>query len=334
MAYQMVAFENFRTDTTATLHRDLKTQGFIDKNIQAGDCAGYPTWKWTPSDISKPTLAGNLSIDSRWYRNPYTNPDWATTHGPTWNDGDDTNQSGNLNVTCGLVNNIAIAFPTEAAAVAAIVKYGLGPSGVWSLDDVEAAIQKSKIQTDYFNRDHVDGLTTTLAAITFPAKYLHFNYFTPFPTVAGWNPAIGDWNEATAEAYRALIKVAPAGVPIKISVWDMEEHKWGNSPQVTSPLPYEVNLIPVGSRSQEYFAGWPLLYAQPNVTNVGPLVATYDWGWFYIEFDTAAQFVLGTSPTTSTFKRGYSIFPGVNGVMDYENANYPHSRLYPWNWFN
>lgn len=272
LAYKMLAFSDFRTETT-NLHRDLSTLGYIDKEISA-DYGG---------------TIGPV--------NPYNQPDWATTHGPSWNDGDDLDGSG-------------------AAA---------DPSSMWSLDEVEDALAKELIKSDYFNRAHSsnEGLTTTLAVVTFPAKYLHYNF-------AFWDDEIDD--DATAKATRSSVNsvgvcdimTEPGGVEITARLWNMDEYEFKVSPSETPPLPWEVNLIPVGDLSQDRFPvdPWFLGYYEFPFNAPSTGYEEYPMGWFLIDFEDEA----------ANDARGVGIYPGENLMMHYEDINYPHARGFEWHW--
>ena len=326
LGYRMLAFADFRTSELAANHRDLRTgtsaangppySGAVDKDVTV--C--YPQWKFERTTPGSTTdLTGNIVPTTALCTEPYENSDWATTHGMTWNDGDDENGSGVPGFGITGWNPVSFSVLNEAAGNAVLAKVNLGPSANWSLDDVENALWKSRIKSDYFNIEKgnvYEDVTVTLAAVTFPAKYLHFFY-------ENWNPGVGLWNNAVAKAQRAALLTPPTGVPISLGVWDMDENHWGSSPQQTDDLPWEVNLIPIGDVSQAFFEGWPLLYAPSAGFNVGPLVATYPMGWFFIDFRAI---------TPNWFVRGASMWPGVNLIMNYDTTNYLHARGFGWHY--
>lgn len=268
LAYKALAFSDFRTCGPA--HRDGNVSGYIDKEISFD----YPE-------------IGTV--------NPYNQPDWATTHGPTWNDGDDIDASG--------------------------AAEGGYPSDMWSLDEVEAALAKDLIKSNFFNRAHTPeadppGLTTTLAVVTFPAKYLHYNY-------AMWKDEIDD--DATAKATRMSTAIsAPDGVEITAKLWNMDEDRFQVSPSETPPLPWEVTLIPVGDLSQARFPvdPWFLCYYEFPFSAPSEGYEGYPIGWFLIDFvDEVAN-----------DDRGVGIYPGTNLMMNYEDCYYDHARAYEWSW--
>jgi hypothetical protein len=258
LGYKMLAIENFRTSdvSSGAYHRDGITSGYIDKS----------------------------------YDDYYKEPDWATTYGPSWNDGDDANMSGSL--------------------------AGGGVNEMWSLDEVEDALNKAHIKSDYFNREHsYGGLTTTLGVVTFPAKYLHWNF-------ENWVTA----DSVAAAANRAdciSFMDTPMAVPIDAYVWNMDEDMFQVSPSTTEPLPYEVNLIPVGDLSQTRFADWFLVYNSFPFNAPWNLYEEYPMGWFQIDFKV---------PVATWDPRECGIFPGSNLVMHYEDINYPHARGFEWHW--
>ena len=119
-------------------------------------------------------------------------------------------------------------------------------------------------------------------------------------------PVWEDFNNAVAKAQRQALVKPPAGVPIMVGVWDMDENHWGDSPQQTDNLPWEVNLIPVGNVSEAFFADWDLTFSPYSGFDVGPLLATYPMGWFFIDFQPTYGFIRGTTIYPGT-KFGYKL---------------------------
>ena len=287
LAYRMLAFNDFRTDTLTAAHRDLNSQGWINKEISAT----YPV--------------GTL--------NPYNQPDWVTTHGPSWNDGDDINLSG--------------------------IWGGGNPSDMWSLDEVEFALRKDYLKADYFNRDNGTGETTTLAVVSFPAAYLHYNFFY-------WDAVIDDDQAAKWLRSRCAGVVSgppyvyvPGGIEIGAKLWNMEEDRFLVSPSETPPLPYQVNLIPVGDLSGERFPvdPWFLRYFEFPFTAPSLGYEGYPWGWFLIDIQDELEndprtWPVGMPAPYNNPTQGPGIYPGENLMMNYESSGYIHARALPWNW--
>jgi hypothetical protein len=196
---------------------------------------------------------------------------------------------------------------------------GGGVNEMWSLDEVEAALNKAHIKSDYFNRyslglteDGDPSKTTTLAVVTFPAKYLHWFY-------SGWTTA----DSVAAFTFRDGLLTPPVAVPIDAYVWNMDEDMFQVSPSTTEPLEYEVNLIPVGDLSQAKFADWLLVYNSFPFNAPWNLYEEYPMGWFQIDFKV---------PVDTWDPRECGIFPASNLVMHYEDKNYPHARGFEWHW--
>lgn len=265
MAYKMTAIRNFRLE--GKVHRDGSTAGYIDKT-----------------------------------KSVYTDSDWATSYGPTWNDGDDNNGSGIIG----------------------------DANSNFSLDDVENALAKTLVKSTYFNGgwekpSPVYFHTYTGLWITFPTKYLH--YF--------W----GTWpygNPGQAYAARLGMATAPNGINFDAFVYNLAEDKWIKPPSPAwyiPPLPWEVNFIPIGDLSQAFFAdqflvylgyqdyGWPF-----NAPAEG--TPAYYAGWTGLFDFELVDLGLRTVPV-----RGYCDYiPPLALTVDYETWNYDHARAFEPQW--
>jgi hypothetical protein len=311
VGYNMTAIANFRTVGS---HRDLLRKGTIDKYYPDEIC--YPQWKSEGTVVSPADPLCIVGV--------YDNGDWATTHGPSWNDGDDLDGSGDP------LTPDPAGYTTAAAAAAFVAKANLGPSANYSLDEVESCFWKAHIKSDYFNRvSGIDSETVTLGVVTFPAKYLHFNY-------KYWNPGIGTWNSEEATKIRKdPTKVTkPDSVPIVAGVWDMDENAWGHSPSVTKPLPWEVNLIPVGDLSQKYFDLDPWFLAYYASPFDAQYSEGYEWGWFSILFKDIGWTPYPFNLDLVNFVRGESIYPANNLVMHYETYGELKARAFSWQYYD
>ncbi|QTA84479.1 hypothetical protein [Desulfonema magnum] len=242
-----VALMDFRTDGTA--HRDGYDGGAIV--YPAGTMWWYDASYYDSKQVPVPSY--------------YLNESWATTVGAGLRDGD----------------NIAVGFTTNAQDITAnsVDPYNANSTfnDIWSLDDVEAALEKSAIWNHYFTGEPFDGATlNTDIVLTFPTKHYHF-FFTDWPywdggSIASGNDSIEDYWQAVID-YRKYIKsryssrysngpIKPSGV----TIWDMEQNYPGTAivttdvenpppspwtPDWVDPTPdktilHEVNIVRVG----------------------------------------------------------------------------------------
>lgn len=283
----------------------------------------------------------------------YTEPDWATSFGPTWNDGSDYHNSG-------------------WAAVDS-----------FSLDDFEDAIVKQYLYADFFNGgfSYKDGKggTFTLAAIAFPTKYLHYFYDCasglydrvngicavdisfPNPRSCGarltqvgaqangysntdcW--PVGYQDKGAGVRAKLDLEYTIDVVGLSTGIWNLAEVPAGSgSPFKTISLPWEVNFVPIGDLSLKKLT--PFCFLTTDTPYTPYAEATYPkWnaGWFLMD-----SFQLLNDPRWSRYDvRGYcpSKFPllGYNGkaklavsgqIMDWEFTNFSHGRSYEPSWDN
>lgn len=240
--YSMQALANFRTSCTAPYHRDLSIRS-------------------TPVVAAGPIVYKPIKFGTDL---AYTDPDWATNFGPTWNDGDDWTQGG------------------------------VTPVDSWSLDEVDDALAKASISSTYFNSGFT-GQTYTLAVISFPTKFLHV-FYDNYSGIPEWT-AQGEthwyvWpvgQPDLAGQLRESLDVANlAGVvSLKGRLFNQEELPYQDkySPQPVSSLKSQVNVLPIGAKSLEVLADFANLDVGGNdiLANIifsGAAPPNFKAGWF------------------------------------------------------
>lgn len=274
----------------------------------------------------------------------YTEPDWATSFGPTWNDGSDYFDDG--------------FYATDS----------------FSLDDFEDAFIKQYVFADYFNGgfSYVPGDassgTFTMAALTFPTKYLHYFYDCDsglFDRINGicavdivfpnprscYNGYTDCWPvgfEDKGAGIRAKLDLGYFidAVGLSAGIWDLEEKPAGSgSPFKTISLPWEANFVPFGNLSLEKLAPICFLTVDTPYTPFGEAVyPTWNAGWWLMN-----SFQLINDPRWSAgcsytgFCPEYFPLLGYGGstklpisgqVMDFEFTNFSHARMYEPSWDN
>jgi len=178
-----------------------------------------------PAVVSAGAIVYNIAGDAA-----YTDPDWATFFGPTWNDG----SNSAFNLAPDVVN-----LPGVAA---------------YSVDEVEDALVKQNIRSTYFNTAFT-GNTYTLLVLAYPAKYLHVFFDrnnSCLPGPAGFVWPVGDVNQAYAVRQQINVPTYAGVTSLLGSIWDLEEKTPYNpiSPQVFPNLKWEVNCLPIGADSR------------------------------------------------------------------------------------
>jgi hypothetical protein len=268
----------------------------------------------------------------------YTEPDWATSFGPTWNDGSDYFGDGFY----------------------AIDSY--------SLDDFEDAIVKHFLYADYFNGGFSytggAGGTFTMAALTFPTKYLHYFYncysglfdringicavdivFTnPFACNGYDCWPVGLEDKGAGVRAKLDLEYFIDVVGLSTGIWDLEEKPAGTgSPFKTITLPWEVNFVPIGNLSVTKLAPFCFLTADSPYTPYSEATwPTWFAGWFLMD-----SFQLLNDPRWSegcdvgfcpdSFPLlGYAgtILPVSGQILDWEFTNFSHGRNYEPAWDN
>lgn len=244
-AYTMKAVKDFRAGVGRT---DGATAGYATYCPAIGPCfyplahrdlfikSAFTRDGATDVLVNPATIIYNYMSDIA-----YLNPDWATTFGPTWNDGD--NWYGNP------LDNVG-TFPLDPFDVRTVA------NSSFSLDEVEDAMYKQLITSSYFNSGFTGGplalATYTMGVFAAPTKYLRF-YDEEFPVGQG-----------AADSYRRGLnpeKFFP-NVGARTGIWNLEEYPGRDiSPSLNLFLPYEVSLLPIGSGSYENLAGFGLLSA-------------------------------------------------------------------------
>ncbi len=151
----------------------------------------------------------------------YTNPDWATSFGPTWNDGD----------------NVLGGPPNPAK------------TGSYSLDEVDNALFKNIYSSTFFNKGF-SGSTYSMIAVTFPTKYLHFFW-------EGWASVVGRNGLASR---RLIDPTTICCYAYGGALWNQAElPAFGPSPFKDGCLKYEVNFLGIGEESQAFFKNFCFL---------------------------------------------------------------------------
>lgn len=290
----------------------------------------------------------------------YTEPDWATSFGPTLNDGDDF-------------------FGTGASV-----------SDSFSIDEFEDAIFKQYVFGDYFNGGFSygdtgpgEGGTFSLAAVLFVTKYHHYFYDAysglvdringielvdiPRPYCSStWDENYDCWVtgfEDKAAGVRAGMDLAywVKGVGLSTGVWDLAERPAGfGSPFWQIELPWELNFVPIGDLSLDKLAPFCFLSVDDPTTPYSR--ATYGGGWFagwflmdsfqllndplrsggcrgYFDAAGAENWYWGGSGYcpeffTLLYNGGAALLPPSGMVMDWDFTNFPHGRNYEFQWDN
>ncbi|MCK8603275.1 hypothetical protein [Desulfoferrobacter suflitae] len=295
----------------------------------------------------------------------YLEPDWATSFGPTWNDGD--NWYGDPTEINSAPGGIV---PTEGQLrqIAAVRSF--------SLDEVEDALYKKQISATYFNQGFELAQTYTLGVYTAPTKFLHF-FFNGGSGLSGTGKYLNAWPVGSGSGARiARSAINPAGmsqIGCDAGVWNTEQlGPKDPSPLPSIVLPWETNLLPIGNRSADNLAGFGFL-----VTDQDAVLVRYEdgfnAGWFLLRdfFFTNGDPRCGNTPANlNDLVRSdsayfwpvcsgeiinffsvppiygyYLLSPGGSDplafkipisslVMDFEFTNYPHVRMYDPSWDN
>lgn len=330
--YTMKAIKDFRTSevqeqgtTTASLidRRDFFARSSIN------NAGGLP--------IDPATILYNYGNDAA-----YTEPDWTTSFGPTWNDG--TNSFG----------------------------IPVSPVDSFSLDEVDDATVKEQLKSTYFN-GAFSGETFSVAIVTAFTKYLHFFYNkdSGLPTsgvgslITGVNPG-NQWpvgNGSKANSVRDLMNIEAyiGNLGIEGAVWNQaQKSPRGASPFETTTLPWEVTMIPIGEASLVELDDFCfLVLADPGASPFvsGVTEATYPAGIFVMR-NFNLQGPLGEDPRNKDTDGGGGpgLVDGVDGyhrsafslldasepdiipvsamMIDFEFTNFPHARMYNISWDN
>jgi hypothetical protein len=278
--------------------------------------------------INPATILYNYPVDLA-----YSEPDWATSFGPTWNDGD--NWYGD---------------PWDCFVFSGI----LPPVCSFSLDEVDDALFKYNLSSTYFNTGF-SGLTYSMAAVSFPTKYLHyfFDGRSGLPATGfigdSW-PGCYSGNCAAATATRRQIDPAASigHIGTAAAIWNLAERGPRDiSPFINLLLPYEVNFLPIGSCSSAALAGWGFLVETDN-GNLDVDCTNYYAGHFRL---TGFEIVGGVGGADPRFLYDDAwwdavVWQGVylldeffsigvsSQMMDFEFTNYPHARIFDPSWDN
>ena len=365
--YAMDAIKDFRTPFNFGIgpwHRDISAV----KADGLGNIVPLRTGFAPPAGVPGPGgLNSATAVPAQgWYNSAcilydygqdhaYSNPDWATNFGPTWNDGDDWTGLGN---------------------------WGFDS---WSLDEIDDAFVKQRVQAPYFNGGfsydpaEPNSGTYTLAAVTFGTKYLHYFYDFMSGLVMEDNIVpLGDWNDGIsgsgrfgwpvgfqpelAPSVRDMLPVElwTGRVTLRTAAWDLAE----NTPEDWSPFrtvsfPYELNFIAIGDLSIPMLDPFCFLIIDQTDAPYGMLKYDdgYSAGQFMMEGFALLGGISGGDPRTilwNAFRTGgysraalpllglleappyndYYILPASVLMMDWEFTNFSHARSYKANWDN
>jgi hypothetical protein len=320
---------------------------------------GFVNAGWYPSGCILYSWGGN--------DHAYSDPDWATSFGPTLNDGDDLTQ----------VLNGGPALPPVAAAPGN--NNATWPFDSWSLDEVDDALVKQRVQTTYFNGGF-SGATFTMLSVAFPTKFLHYFYdaFAGLVDPDTLAP-LGDVNDglfgsrrfgwpvgfqtAQARTIRGQMDVEKyiGMVNARTSVWDMAERRPTDfSPYTWLRLPYEVNFLPIGDLSIPALDPFCFLVVpQPDSPyNLVINAQGYNAGQLFIEGFSLTGGIQAADPRTTEYNSppvvgGYGrrvlpllglleappyndiyIVPALVHTMDFEFTNFSHARSFDANFDN
>lgn len=243
--YTMTALANFRTGCEIVRHRDLEIRN--PRNWWPTDCFDDPG-----AIVYLPISAG---LDPA-----YHDPDWATSFGPTLNDGDDWTGSGDSDL------------PTEVQS--------------FSLDEVDDALAKATISSTYFNGGFrvEDPTTFSMSILTFPTKYLHVNFkwnrAWPSDGMTYW--PVGNPNKAWIVRQGIDVAKSVGSISVYSQIYDLEENfpYAPYSPQSLLPLKYEVNCLPIGKSSFEKLAEFCFLTHTDLALTKYVTYPDYFAGWF------------------------------------------------------
>jgi hypothetical protein len=317
--YTMKAIKDFRTSQVQDTVEDIVApEDRRDFFIRGPQNAGL-------LDIDPATILYNYGDDAA-----YSEPDWTTSFGPTWNDGTNT------------------------------VGSPVSPVDSFSLDEVDDAAVKAQLKSTYFNGAW-SGKTFSVAVVTAFTKYLHFFYNTDSGLsdgdfLTGVDPdnqwPVGDGTKANS--VRALMDVEKyiGNLGIDGAVWNQAQ----KSPRAASPfdsttLPWEVTMIPIGQASAEALKDFCFLVLTDTTSPFvsGVTEETYPAGIFVMQnFNLQGQ--LGGDPRNVInlgSAEGYvrsnfdlldaseaQIIPVSGMMMDFEFTGTPHARMYNISWDN
>lgn len=336
MGYPMRAIQNFRAGCTdMTFDED----GFPELDDNQG-----PVHR---DDIIRGWISPpGIIVYSGYEDDPaYTDPDWATSFGPTWNDGDDWVHDGHR---------------SDAIEDLYVQSY--------SLDEVDDAIIKSDIWGTYFN--NTNSKTYTMAAVTFPTKYLHQFYDILSGLQGGVGQSaiysylkgsVGAWPvglASNAQNVRQRLDVAEYSLmmAIRFGLWDWNELpcRPDGSPFPNIQFPWEVTLVPIGAASQDMLEKFCFLtlntsddcidapaamfpgglFHMFNIVASGGDPRNFDYGYGYSEDYLQMREAIDTKGPTMLWLNSPEAIPASVLIMDFNFENYDHSRAVDPSWDN
>jgi hypothetical protein len=265
----------------------------------------------------------------------YRDPDWATSFGPTWNDGDN---------------------PIGALPLSAVDSF--------SLDEVEDALVKETLLGTYFNSGF-SLETYTIAVVTAPTKYLHYFFAEERRGVRSGLAGTGwvQWpvgNSGDANVLRGLINIerSVGTLAIQGAVWNQEqESPVSPSPYVATDLDWELNLIPMGQGTYAKLGDFCFLVSTDTQSPfyTGITIADYPAGyWSMSQFQLSGilQDPRNTIAAAPVLVQGYNranfpllnrlavnqglgrILPVSGQILDFDFTNFPHARTIDPSWDN
>lgn len=313
--YTMKAIKDFRTS---------QVQGSTAVKIDRRDFFIRGTANAGTLEIDPATILYNYGDDEA-----YSEPDWATSFGPTWNDGTNT--------------------------------VGVPISGVdsFSLDEVDDAIVKAELKSTFFNSAWTEN-TYSVAIVTALTKYLHYFYnehsgidfVTDVPAVAGHQWPVGDGSKALSVRKDLDVEGMIGTLGLKGKLWNLaQKSPIGSSPFAATELDWEVTMIPIGEESAIALADFCfLVHTDTNSPFVfGVNKETYPAGIFRMQGFGLQSGACGgdcrsdNSAGAQGYDRGLfellgvlddNIIPVSGMMMDFDFKNFPHARMFNISWDN
>ena len=262
----MKAIKDFRAGVGA--HRDLCIRG--------------------PFNGSRKVFVNPATILYNYYNDAaYNAPDWATDFGPTANDGDST--------------------------FGAMLNNGYGPGQCinpgqkvtsFSLDEFENALYKEVLHSTFFN-EGFSGQTYSLATVLAPTKFLHW-FFNSTSGLDGlyedtknyW--PVGNINSGYSLRHKIPVDSVIDGIGSicvnTYGIFDLEEKGTRqNSPGTPFILPYELNFVPFGYESAQFFEPFCFL-VNVQTTPFSVMASEFPSGHWFMDHFTYCDGYTGGDP--------------------------------------
>lgn len=254
--------------------------------------------------IAFPFLCGD---NPSWY----LQPDFTTVQSATLRDGDSFQNAwaGSPGDVANLDDTYSQAF---VAAIGSIpMKYDLGWSGVWSLDEVEFALAKSEIWYNYFQGASFGGaeVYSTEVVVTYPTKYFHVAYGgMPYwnkrkkgPGSVDYIPSWGfvdDYTDALI-AWRCSV-VCSGWVRLTSTMWDNDENLPNPGDPGPSPAPTRTDPRLYDETNIFWVTSDPGLETNPNVLYTEYLLGHFRLNNFR-DFTLRYALLWGGEPNNSAY---------------------------------